>query len=268
MAFVRLEQVAKSFRNEKGQSTEAIASLDVSCERGELLAVIGPTGCGKTTLLRLIAGLITPDSGTVTIDGEAVRGIRPETTLVFQQYSLFPWRTVLENVAFGPEMKGVPGSERFRTAREYIELAGLAGFERAFPHELSGGMKQRTALARALASEPDLLLMDEPFGALDERTRHALQDQLLLIRKRRNLTILFVTHSIDEALYLADRVLVMRDRPGSVLREYRIELKRPRDRRSRVFTDLHLSIRDRLEDVLAGSSNGTQRSLQEQGSCT
>ena len=180
-------------------------------------------------------------------------GIRPDVTLVFQQYSLFPWRTVLENVAFGQEMKGTSRAERETSARHYLALTGLSTFEKAYPHELSGGMQQRTALARALAYEPRLLLMDEPFGALDDRTRHRLQSELLEIRQRTRQTILFVTHSIDEAVFLADRIVILRDRPGLIEETISVPVPRPRDRQSKDFTNLHLEIRAILERIIEQS---------------
>jgi NitT/TauT family transport system ATP-binding protein len=224
--------------------------MNFTTNEGEFLCIAGPTGCGKTTLLRLIAGLEPPNSGEIKLDDVIVSGLNRETTLVFQQYSLFPWRNVLSNVAFSLEMKNVTRKRRHEQARSYIDRVGLTGFEKAYPYELSGGMQQRVAIARALAHNPRLLLLDEPFGALDERTRHKLQTELLSIWEQEKKNVIFVTHNIDEAIYLGDRILIMRDRPGSIDTEIPVKFPRPRDRRSDDFIDLHLKIREKLERII------------------
>ncbi|MBU1881416.1 ABC transporter ATP-binding protein, partial [bacterium] len=201
----------------------------------------------KTTLLRIIAGLENASSGEILLDGQPVADLNRISTLIFQQYSLFPWYNVIENITFPMEMKGLRKAERRRRAEELIQLVGLQGTEKAAPYELSGGMQQRVAIARALAHDPEVLLMDEPFGALDERTRHRLQTVLLEIWKRKGKTILFVTHNIDEALFLADRIIVMGTEPGRVVEDWHISLKRPRNRLADDFTQLHLKIRNVLE---------------------
>ena len=228
----------------------ALADLNLDCREGEFLCIVGPTGCGKTTLLRIASGLEKSDGGTIRIDRTSVEGIQSEATLVFQQYSLFPWRNVLDNVAFGLEMRNVDKKSRINQARRFIHLMGLSGFEKAYPHELSGGMQQRVATARALAYAPRLLLMDEPFGALDERTRHHLQDTLLQLWQEEKKTIVFVTHTIDEAIYLADRIMIMRDRPGRIIETIQVKLPRPRDCRSEAFLKHHIQIREILEKIL------------------
>lgn len=245
-----IDQVSRTYENQRGECIEALHDVSFQVEDGELVCLLGPTGCGKTTLLRLIAGLELPDSGRITLEGEPVTGIRPDVTLLFQQYSLFPWRTVQENVVFGLEMKGVARADRVTTAREVLALTGLSGFEKTYPHELSGGMQQRTALARALAYAPRLLLMDEPFGALDDRTRHRLQAELLALRQRSGQSILFVTHAIDEAVFLADRIVILRDRPGSIETVLTVDVTRPRDRQSAEFVALHLKVRAILERII------------------
>lgn len=192
----------------------ALDGLSLDVPAGEFLTLVGPSGSGKTTLLDLLAGLSRPSSGRVLVDGREVTGPGPDRAVVFQQYALFPWRTASANVSIGLEGKGFSRAQRAAKAREYLELVGLAGFEDRFPHELSGGMKQRVAIARSLAYEPDILLMDEPFAALDAQTREQLQDELLRIWKATGKTIIFITHGIDEAVYLGQRVAVLSARPG------------------------------------------------------
>lgn len=254
MPFLNVSNVRKTFFNERREEIVALDDMNFTCREGEFLSIVGPTGCGKTTLLRLIAGLERPDSGQISLGSSAVTGLNRETTMVFQQYSLFPWRNVLNNVGFSLEMKHIPRSQRREQARHYIARVGLTGFEKAYPYELSGGMQQRVAIARALAHNPRLLLLDEPFGALDERTRHILQQELLAIWEQERKTVVFVTHNIDEAIFLADRVLVMRDRPGAIEKEIPVSFPRPRDRRSANFIDLHIKIREIFEAILTAGA--------------
>jgi len=248
--FLAVNKVKKVYWGERKEEVTALSDLSFTCEQGEFLCIVGPTGCGKTTLLRLIAGLERPNSGDIHIQDTIVDGLNPATTLVFQQYSLFPWRSVIDNVAFSMEIKNINKRERYAQASQFISLVGLSGFEQAFPYELSGGMQQRVAIARALAHDPKLLLLDEPFGALDERTRHRLQEELLSIWQQQAKTVVFVTHTIDEAIFLASRILVMRDRPGRIETEYKINLPRPRKRRSKEFLDFHIKIREEFEKIL------------------
>lgn len=226
-ALIHIEDVSKVFRTRK---TEVVAlermSLDV--HRSELVTLVGASGCGKSTLLNMVAGFYPPTTGRIALDGEVIEGIEPRCGMIFQSYALFPWMTVRDNVAFGPRLKGVSSAARRETAQRYIEMVGLEGFERAYPGELSGGMKQRVALCRALANEPEVLLCDEPFGALDAMTRQAMQQELLRIQGASEQTILFVTHSIDEALIISDRIVVMSARPGRVKAIYENDLPRPR----------------------------------------
>jgi NitT/TauT family transport system ATP-binding protein len=194
----------------------------------EFVAIVGPSGCGKSTLLRIVNGLIPPDSGTIRIDGRAVTGPGHGLGMVFQSFDLLPWRTAIGNIEFGMEMMDVPRRECRERAQRWMELVGLTGFEQAYPHELSGGMQQRVGIARALAIEPEVLLMDEPFGALDVQTRDLLQDELLAIWQRERKTVLFVTHSIEEAIYLADRIVLLTPRPARVERVLGVPFGRPR----------------------------------------
>jgi NitT/TauT family transport system ATP-binding protein len=244
---LRLRNVTKIFEAENGER-EALEAINLVVKPAEFLCIVGPSGCGKTTLLRMIAGLDYPSSGEIILDGKRVTGPSPDRGMVFQEFSLFPWKTVLKNVEFGLEILEVP--ERRQIAEEYIELVGLQGFEQSYPYELSGGMKQRVAIARALATNPSILLMDEPFGSVDAQTRNILQEELLEIWARTKKTILFVTHSVDEAVYLGDRILVMSTRPGRIIECMQVTLPRPRKRTSIEANEL----RERLL-VLLGSED-------------
>ncbi len=225
---VEVKDIRKTFSG-KGEEVEALAGVDLAVADNEFVSIVGPSGCGKSTLLEIMGGLIGPTGGEVLIDGEPISGPHPAVGLVFQQESTFPWRSVLENVEFGLEMHGVSKSERRERSRELIELVGLKGFEDRYPGELSGGMRQRVAIARTLVMNPEVLLMDEPFGALDEQTRLILGDELLRIWSRTKATALFITHSIEEATLLSDRVLVMSARPGTIKKVVPVDLERPRD---------------------------------------
>jgi NitT/TauT family transport system ATP-binding protein len=216
----------------------ALAGIDLEVARGEMCCLLGPSGCGKSTLLNAIAGFSPPSAGQVLVDGEEVAGPGPQRGMVFQEYALFPWMTVAENVAFGLEVKRLPRAAVRAKVDELLALFGLEDFHDRFPRDLSGGMRQRVALARVLAIDPPILLMDEPFGALDALTRRNLQDELLRIWAQFRKTIVFVTHNIEEAIYLADRVLVMTYRPGTIKRDQLIALPRPRDTASPAFNDL------------------------------
>jgi NitT/TauT family transport system ATP-binding protein len=220
--------LSKSFRKGAG-TVEVLRDLDIDVYPGEFVSIVGASGCGKTTFLRLVDGLIEPTRGSVAIDGEAVDKPGSRIAFVFQQDGLFPWRTVTRNAALGPEIQGRTADGARRLADQYLRLVGLAGFNRHYPHELSGGMRQRVNIARALSAGADVLLMDEPFAALDAQTREIMQSELLRIWQETQKTVLLVTHQIEEAVYLADRVLVFTVRPGRLKQELRIELPRPRD---------------------------------------
>lgn len=207
---------------------QALKDFTLSIKEGEFVAIVGPSGCGKSTLLDILSGLFKADSGSITIDEKIVDGPALDRGFVMQSYALFPWRTVRKNVEFGLELKKIHKKERHEISNKFIELVGLNGFEDRYPHELSGGMKQRVAIARALAYDPEVLLMDEPFAAVDSQTRENLQDELLKIWEKTNKTIIFVTHSIEEAVLLADRVVVMTENPGTIKEIIPIDLPRPR----------------------------------------
>jgi len=224
---VLLDDVTKTYADRSGHAVEALAGVSVTAEDEELLAIVGPSGCGKSTLLNMVAGLLAPSGGSIAFEGELPAG-RPPTAMVFQEFALFPWRTVQTNVELGLEERGLPAAERREVARRVIELTGLGGFETKYPHQLSGGMRQRVGIARALAVEPAVLLMDEPFSALDAQTRQLMQEELLAIWERTRQTILYVTHNIHEAVWMADRVVVLSRRPGRVLEIVPVKLPRPR----------------------------------------
>jgi NitT/TauT family transport system ATP-binding protein len=226
-----LRNVNKTFGEQEDgvQPIAAVADVSLNVRGGDFFSIIGPSGCGKSTLLRIIGGLLAASSGELTIDGEPVSGPHRAIAMVFQEESTFPWRTTRANVEFGLEMRGVSHDERRRKASEMIDLVGLSGFEERYPSELSGGMRQRVAIARALVLQPKILLMDEPFGALDEQTRIILGEELLKIRDQLKQTIIFVTHNINESVQLSDTVMVMTARPGRVKSLVDIDLPHPRD---------------------------------------
>ncbi len=212
---LEVKDLTKIYHSQNGDVT-AIDHVNLQVEESEFVMIVGPSGCGKTTLINMIGGLDEATSGQVILDGKEIEGPGPDRGMVFQGYSLFPWLTVLKNVEFGMKMRKVPAEERTRKAMEYIKLVGLEGFENALPKQLSGGMKQRVAIARTLANEPEMLLMDEPFGALDAQTRVVMQELLAKISRETRTTILFITHDIDEAVLLGDRIYVMSRRPGTI----------------------------------------------------
>jgi NitT/TauT family transport system ATP-binding protein len=234
-ALIRIEHLTKIFDSD-GKNIRAIEDLNLDIKEGEFISFVGPSGCGKTTILRMIAGLEIPTEGSIYENGKKVEGPGPDRGMVFQEFALFPWRTVIKNIEFGLEIKGISKEKRRKIALQYIDLVNLEGFENAHPNELSGGMKQRVGIARALANEPDVLLMDEPFGSLDAQTRNIMQDELLDIWEKTNKTIVFVTHSVDEALYLSDRIAVLTARPAKVRKDFQIDLPRPRDRAGKDFS--------------------------------
>jgi NitT/TauT family transport system ATP-binding protein len=260
--------VSKTFQLKPGQSvvvdgreTNAITvldGLDLAIRKGEFITLVGPSGSGKSVLLDIIAGLTTATGGDTRIDGQIITGPDPRMAYVFQQYALFPWRTALENVEYALEVRGVGRKERRQKARHFLNIFGLGGFEDRYPAQLSGGMQQRVAIARSLSTDPEVLLMDEPFAALDAQTRDILQSELLRIWERIETTVVFVTHSIDEAVYLADRVVAMTARPGIVKEIIDIDLPRPRDAEIR-NTPEFAAYRGRVWDVLRDEVTKAQK---------
>jgi NitT/TauT family transport system ATP-binding protein len=229
---IQIAGVTKAF----GHGAPALDRIDLDVAEHEFLCLLGPSGCGKSTLLNIIAGFLAPTSGGVLVDGVPVTGPGADRGVVFQEYVLFPWLTVVSNVEFGPALKGVAAAERRRTAARYLDLVGLGAHADKYPVQLSGGMKQRVAIARALANNPSIILMDEPFGALDAQTREVLQDELSRIQRVEHKTVIFVTHSIREAVYLADRVVVMSSAPGRIKQIFEVKLPEVRDRFAAEFT--------------------------------
>jgi len=237
---IQIRSLAKTFPLD-GKPFTALSAVDLDIADGEFVTVVGPSGCGKTTLMNILAGLETPSSGEVLVDGQPVVGPSPERGVIFQQYALFPWLTVRKNIEFGLRIAGVRGTELRQRAQHYIDLLGLASHADQLPKALSGGMKQRCAIGRAYAADPKLLLMDEPFGALDAMTRVTLQDQLLETWDREKRTIVFITHDVEEAVYLASRVVVMAARPGRIAEIIPVELPYPRNEETRLsaeFTEI------------------------------
>jgi NitT/TauT family transport system ATP-binding protein len=221
---ISIESVSKSFGDFK-----ALDSVNLKIAKGEFVVLLGASGCGKSTLLNLITGFEEPTAGRIVVNGREVKDIDPHCGMVFQQYALFPWMTVIDNVAFGLKMKGLNRTERHKVAQHYIEMVGLKGFSNAYPKSLSGGMKQRVSIARVLANDPDVILLDEPFAALDAMTRQVLQEELVQIYEKSGKTVVFITHSIDEALMLSTRMIILSARPGRVACDIENDLPHPRN---------------------------------------
>ncbi|MFP3929145.1 MAG: ABC transporter ATP-binding protein [Desulfobacteraceae bacterium] len=225
---IEVQDVSMVFQA-KDKEIVALKDLSFTVDEGVFLVIVGASGCGKSTLLNLIAGFIRPTSGRILLRGDEVTGVTPQCGMIFQQYALFPWKTVQDNVEFGLKMKRIPKKERAEIAAEFIDLVGLRGFEDSYPKALSGGMKQRVSIARALANDPEVMLLDEPFAALDAMTRQVLQEQLAKIYEKHKKTIIFITHSIDEALLLSSRIIIMTARPGTIAQDIVNDLPYPRD---------------------------------------
>ncbi len=236
-AHIAVRGVSKRFPIPGGEVI-ALKDIDLSIGKGEFVCLLGPSGCGKSTLLNAVAGFSNPTAGTITVEGRTIVAPGPDRGMVFQEYALFPWMTVAQNVAFGLEIKGMPRADIKTRVDELLVMLKLADFRDRFPKDLSGGMRQRVAIARVLALDPPVLLMDEPFGALDSLTRRSLQDELLRIWAQMKKTIIFVTHSIEESIYLADRIVVMTYRPGTIKADVHVEMPRPRDSSTQPFNDL------------------------------
>jgi NitT/TauT family transport system ATP-binding protein len=245
---LEVQGLTKVYRSQQGETT-ALSNVSFKTHRREFVCVIGPSGCGKSTLIRILAGLEGYSGGQVLLDGKPVTGPGRDRGMVFQGYTLFPWLTVRKNVMFGLEMNGLPHDEAAREADLWLELVGLEKFAKAYPHQLSGGMKQRVAIARALVNQPRILLMDEPFGALDAQTRCKMQSHLLDIWRNVDVTILFITHDLDEAIYLADRILVLKANPGEVQELIEVPVPRPRNV-DQLFSPEFIATKARLEALI------------------
>jgi ABC-type nitrate/sulfonate/bicarbonate transport system ATPase subunit len=249
-AKLQIENVSRIFPGVRGgEPVTALQPTNLTLEENDFITLLGPSGCGKSTLLRIVAGLDRPSTGRVLLDGRAVTGPGPERGMVFQSYTLFPWLTVEQNIAYGLDERGVPDAQKREIVGNYVDRMGLRGFERHWPKQLSGGMQQRTAIARALANDPAVLLLDEPFGALDNQTRSLMQELLLGIWERDRKTVLFVTHDIEEAIFLAGRVLVMSRRPGRIKADIPVDLAHPRDYRIKTtaaFTELKARLTEEI----------------------
>ena len=252
---IRIDGVSKAFQSD-GRAATVLAGIDLEVPEREFLCLLGPSGCGKSTLLNIVAGFLTPTTGTVRVDDQPVTGPGADRGVVFQEYVLFPWLTVAGNVEFGPRLAGVAPSERQRAVARYLELVGLGAHAAKFPVQLSGGMKQRVAIARALANNPAIILMDEPFGALDAQTREILQDELSRIQRVEHKTVIFVTHSIREAVYLADRVVVMTSAPGRIKQVFDVKLPDVRDRFAPEFTHYESEITRVVKEEVAKTVDG------------
>jgi NitT/TauT family transport system ATP-binding protein len=236
MSFIRIESLSKTYYR-GNEVVEALASVSLDAEFGEFICLLGVSGCGKSTLLQILAGHEESTGGDIEIDGQPLRGPHKDAAVVFQDYGLFPWMTVEKNVGFNLRARGTPAGQYAEIVKRLIDVVGLNGFEKRYPHELSGGMRQRVGIARALTTNPRILLMDEPFGALDAQTRMLMQTELLRVWEKYKAAVIFVTHSIEEAIYLADRVVVMTPRPGRVRNIIKIDLPRPRDPTSPAFIE-------------------------------
>jgi NitT/TauT family transport system ATP-binding protein len=243
---IEIKNINKSFDG-RGKNLSVLEDINLTINDGELVCLLGPSGCGKTTLLRLIAGLDQPTSGEIVANGEVVKKPSGDRAVIFQQYSLFPWLTVLQNVTFGLEISGGSKEENVQAAERYLKSVGLLDFKDSYPHELSGGMKQRVAIIRSLLNHSPILLMDEPFSALDMQNRHKLQEQLIGVWKRFENTIVFVTHDVDEAVFLADKIVLLDKDPGRIAEIISVDLERPRKRDSKEFLNIQESIVDKLD---------------------
>ncbi len=248
---IEVQQIIKTYKDAKGQENQVLQEVDLKVYEKEFFCLLGVSGCGKSTLLRLMAGFDSPTAGNILVDGKTMEAPRSDCIMIFQDYGLFPWRNVLGNVEYGLEVLNVPTVERRGKALELIELVGLQDFVRAFPRELSGGMKQRVALARALAVEPEIIFMDEPLGALDAITRLKMQDEIIRIWEEKNTTVVMVTHDINEAVYLGDRIAIMSGSKGNINKLLDIPLERPRNRASHNFMKMQDHILSEFEISVA-----------------
>jgi NitT/TauT family transport system ATP-binding protein len=251
MSLLRIENLSQSYADDYSREvTTAVGDVSFDIPEGQFVSLLGPSGCGKTTVLNIVAGFIRATSGSVTVAGRDVSGPGPDRGVVFQDFALFPWMTVESNVAFGLKMRGVPKAERTRLAHHMIDMVGLDGFAAKYPHELSGGMRQRAGVARVLATEPTMMLMDEPFASIDAQTRRVLQQEVLRIWESQKPTVLFVTHDVDEAIFMADRVIVLSPRPTRVQADIEVPLPRPRSWKWVQTDERFLGLRSELMQML------------------
>jgi NitT/TauT family transport system ATP-binding protein len=259
MSQIVVEGLRHLYRPRRGPPVLALQDVNLEVREREFLALLGPSGCGKSTLLYLMGGFLPVEGGTIRVEGEPVKGPGPDRGIVFQHFALFPWKTVLQNVLYGLERQAIPKAEREERARQFIKLVGLAGFENNYPAQLSGGMKQRAAIARTLAIDPKILLMDEPFGALDAQTRHLMQTELLAIWRRSPKTVIFVTHDVQEAVYLAERIVVMSARPGRIktIVEVGLDKSDPNLTRTREFAEMSDHIWSLVREEAIKAQQGT-----------
>jgi len=260
---LEVNNISKTYVSSKGESFRALKDVNLQVKDREFVALLGPSGCGKTTLLKLIAGLIEPSSGEILLDGKKIRGPGANRGMVFQKYSLFPWLNVWENIEFGLRLNGMPKEKRYELVEHYIRLIGLMGFENAYPRELSGGMQQRVAIARTMVTNPEILLMDEPFGALDTQTRSLMQELLLDVWEKDNKTVLFVTHDVEEAIFLADTIYVSTAQPGTIKAKIDVRIPRPRTfetKTSRRFLKLNKQLREMIREESIKAMQSRKRS--------
>lgn len=248
---VVLRAVTKTFIDRKrGRETTALSDVSLSIPKGQFVCLLGPSGCGKSTVLNLVAGFEKASSGELLLDGNPITAPGPDRGMVFQQPMLFPWLSIVDNITFGPRMVGKRREHYSPLAERYIQLMGLTGFDKHYPYELSGGMQQRVALARAWITEPELFLMDEPFGALDAQTRLMMQELLLLVWEKSRTTVLFITHDIDEALFLADQIYIMTTRPGRIKESLRVDLERPRNYETIIFDERYVRLKQHILQII------------------
>jgi NitT/TauT family transport system ATP-binding protein len=252
MPTIKINHCNKFYVNGDGELTKALENINLEIRDGEFVCIVGPSGCGKSTLLEIVAGLLDHSSGEIFIDDTPVNGTSRDIGVVFQDASLYPWRTIKNNIAFGMEIAGIPKKEQEKRLKKYIEMMNLSGFENKYPSQLSGGMRQRAGIARALVMNPKVILMDEPFSAVDHLTRCTLQEELIKIRQKEKKTVLFVTHDINEAVYLADRVILLSPRPGTIQEEYVIDVLHPRKRSDSYLVEI-------AARIVADISTGTRK---------
>lgn len=244
---LQIKDLTKVFDDGKGNAVQAVSHVSFDVYDNEFLVLLGPGQCGKTVLLNMIAGLLDPDEGEILLDGERVDGHNPKIGMVLQKTALMPWKTVMENTEIGPKWRGVPKKERRAKAQAFLELVGLKGFEKSYPAQLSGGMKQRVGIARAYTNDPEILIMDEPFGALDAQTRYSMEEEVARIWQQEKRTVIFVTNNIEEACYLGDRIILFSERPAQIKEIYVNDLPRPRDMVSDEFMKLRTTISDNTD---------------------